>query len=258
MEPRLPLDILTLIPSYLDGENVIRTLKTLCSTSSLFLHPCRTLRFNRITLSPLPLPYSRGTLPGKRLSDLLEASPNLSKYIKELAILDFLSGMDARNESWLVIDIVLPDALHKLYRNQITSFTLKRSRPEPWISLPAATRSALIDICRSTSLIELTIRMAPLSLLSECGPSLKRFYALDAETMKDRNYSPRSRSTAEYIKFDSLHLSHYRNLDQHLAYLVDPSNKMKKREIFSASPGDHICGAYQSRAWACKALSLNE
>ncbi|KAF6749857.1 hypothetical protein DFP72DRAFT_532279 [Ephemerocybe angulata] len=242
MEATLPLDILSLVPYYLDREDATPTLMMLCLTSPVFIHSCRALRFNRITLSS----HSRGTLAGKRLFDLLEASPNLPKYIKGLAILDFVTGTtSAHNSSWLVVDVALPDALNRLYTNQISSFTFRRSRREPWISLPATTQSALFGICRSTSLVELNIRRAPLSLLSHCGPSLKRFHSRDAITTKDYGFSPRPRSTAEYIELDSLHLDNYQ-LDQQLAYLLDPFNKISlhaltELDILAASPGDHTC-----------------
>ncbi|KAF5329173.1 hypothetical protein D9611_013175 [Ephemerocybe angulata] len=168
MELRLPLDILTIIPDYINEGKDLGSLKALCLTSSLFLQPCQTHLLNHITLSTKVSPSQVQTLPGERLLNLLENSPRLTKYVKRLTISDYF------HPEWLPIDTALPEALSRLETSQIISFRLTRSaQPTPWEGLPPDTQSSLIQLCRSTSLEDLTIHNAPMTLLNVCGPNLR-------------------------------------------------------------------------------------
>ncbi|KAF6757683.1 hypothetical protein DFP72DRAFT_890357, partial [Ephemerocybe angulata] len=125
---------------------------------------------------------------------------------------------------------------------------VRNNRLAQWYILPFDVRIALASICRSACLVELSIRHVPLTLLGVCGPSLKRFEARDAEARDDGNISSVSRLASEEIVLDSLRLRHYFDLDKHVAYLVDPANKIRldgltKLDIFAACPEDHACAS---------------
>ncbi|KAF6753771.1 hypothetical protein DFP72DRAFT_901460 [Ephemerocybe angulata] len=159
MEPRLPLDILTIIPDYINEGEDLGSLKALCLTSSLFLQPCQTHLLNHITLSTEVSPSQVQTLPGEELLNLLEHSPRLTKYIKRLTISDYF------HPEWLPIDTALSGGFEQAIHqpDQSRSGSPAGAQPTPWEELPPDTQSSLIQLCRSTSLEDLTIHNAPMT-----------------------------------------------------------------------------------------------
>ncbi|KAF6757704.1 hypothetical protein DFP72DRAFT_890439, partial [Ephemerocybe angulata] len=207
LPPRLPIEVLSLIPTFLDAQRDAKVLQTLSLTSQLFLKPCQALLFNHIILaSPTPnATVLEGTYPGAKLFNLLERSPRS----------------------------------RDTFRNSpLTGFCLRNNRRAQWYFLPFDVRIAFASICRSSCLVELSIREVPLTAL---GPR-------DAEARDDGNTSSVSRLASEEILLDSLRLYHHFDLDKHVAYLVDPANKIRldgltKLDILAASPEDHACAS---------------
>ncbi|KAF5340347.1 hypothetical protein D9611_007928 [Ephemerocybe angulata] len=245
LPPRLPIELLSLLPTFFDAQRDAKVLKTLSLTSQLFLKPCQTLLFNHIILtSPTPnATIPDGAYPGAKFFNLLERSPKVSRYIQKLTV-----SNTALAYGWLPNDMALARALKKLDPNQITAFCLRNNRRAQWYFLPFDVRIAFASICRSACLVELSVREVPLTLLGVCGPSLKRFEARDAEARDDGNISSVSRLASEEIVLDSLRLYHHFDLDKHVAYLVDPANKIRldgltKLDILAASPEDHACAS---------------
>ncbi|KAF6744830.1 hypothetical protein DFP72DRAFT_62572 [Ephemerocybe angulata] len=238
MQPRLPIEIILLIPSFLSGDKDKQALRKLCLTSSLFLHPSRTLLYNHLVLSFGPR-YTESPLPGTRLLQLLQLSPGLSKYVKKLTISTIPGG-----QRWLGVDVTLPDALTRIGPNQITSFSLERISLDEWSSLRGATKSSIIDTCFSASLVDLTLCRAPFDLLKHCGPQLKRFEARGVELARNNNIEP---PNSPPITLDSLCLNGY-PFHKYIAHLLDPSSKIQlhaltKLEITSTSPADNTAAS---------------
>ncbi|KAF6757692.1 hypothetical protein DFP72DRAFT_222490 [Ephemerocybe angulata] len=244
LSPRLPIELLSLIPTFLDAQSDAKVLQTLSLTSRLFLKPCQALLFNHIILmSPTPnATIPEVAYPGVKLLKLLENSPRVSKYIKKISVLetDFSYGWLAKDRQ------ALPRALKKIDRNQITSFHLQ---PLHWYSIPIDVRAAFVGFCRSTSLLELLIVRTPLALLGVCGPSLKHFEARDTDAEDDDQIRSMSRRPAsELIVLESLCMLQYLGLDKHVAYFMDPANrirldKLTKLDILGTSAEDDACAS---------------
>ncbi|KAF5329174.1 hypothetical protein D9611_013178 [Ephemerocybe angulata] len=230
MESQLPQDVLTIIPSFIDAGNDQISLRNLCLASSIFLCPCQSILFKNILLSGT---NKSSPTTGQRLLELLERSPHIVKYVKSVNICEAPPLFN--RESWLSTDRALPEALNKLDIKRITSFSLclygGNSR-YPWQRVLPATQASIIEICPSTSLMELSLQQAPIPLIGLCGPSLKRLSVQDADlsTMSAVAIPRTQRNSKAKILLAHLHLgetSQYTDFARYFPYLTDTENRIE-------------------------------
>ncbi|KAF5329176.1 hypothetical protein D9611_013182 [Ephemerocybe angulata] len=250
--PRLPLELLSSIPSFLNTKDDEKLLKALSLTSSCFLQPTQRIIFNHIILAGPP-PDTHCKPPGKRLLELLEASPHLARYTTQLTITELNSGVAYC--TWLKDDIALPKALGRRFSDQIVSFTFHRNFScGSWRDIFAETKGAIVKICQSSSLDALSIQHVPFALLvGACGSKLKHLSSIEA--IEDEiEFSPNSSRT---IALETLHISqdidisHPNRPDEvYLKAIGIQLHALKRLSVEALQPDDNT--------WVSELLSLSQ
>ncbi|KAJ3495859.1 hypothetical protein NMY22_g19884 [Coprinellus aureogranulatus] len=167
MSSALPLELILLLIPILGSERDEESLKNFSLTSSVFRIPCHKALFSHIRLVPSLSQKAGRYTPGERLLDLLSSSPAIASYVRYVTISDY-------DHPWLQTDMALGQALDNIDSSQIEGFVLQSDwLVNRWDSLPVSTRTAIIKICRSPFLKELSLWHVPLELVNVCGPSLK-------------------------------------------------------------------------------------
>ncbi|KAJ3518394.1 hypothetical protein NMY22_g13701 [Coprinellus aureogranulatus] len=93
MSYTLPLELILLIASTLDGDMDKESLKSFALASSTFRIPCQRILFFHIRITySASMPGRRKTL-GERLFDLLSVSHPISTYVKQVTISDSEKNM---------------------------------------------------------------------------------------------------------------------------------------------------------------------
>ncbi|KAJ3550787.1 hypothetical protein NMY22_g213 [Coprinellus aureogranulatus] len=214
MSYTLPLELILLIVSTLDGDMDKESLKSFALASSTFRIPCQRILFFHIRITySASMPGRRKTL-GERLFDLLSVSHPISTYVKQVTISDCWDGPGNIN-TWLEVDEKLGEALGMIDPLQVQALTLRRPGLQVpnqcWQNLPDLTRKAIIEICQSPVLRELCLQAVPFDLVNHCGPSLKRSRAQRSSNL-----------TLEYLMvYDKLHL------EMMVASILNPSSRIR-------------------------------
>ncbi|KAJ3550785.1 hypothetical protein NMY22_g211 [Coprinellus aureogranulatus] len=123
---------------------------------------------------PHPLEWERKGSPGNHLLHLFSSSPDIPSYVRQIAIFE----VEDLVKTWLRDDLALGQALEKIDPSQIKAFRLHLTGSlVPGYTgkvLPEQTRKAIIGICHSPTLIELSLWGSPFDPLNYCGPSIRR------------------------------------------------------------------------------------
>ncbi|KAG2003633.1 hypothetical protein CC2G_004222 [Coprinopsis cinerea AmutBmut pab1-1] len=171
---QLPEDISLHILKQLDVDSDEPTIRNASLVSTAFREPCQKLLFSTLRLKP-PKSFKstyRYT-PGARLLRLLKSSPVIMGYIQGITIIDSTPGSGADQPSWLSLDGRLAEALNQLSFTKIRRFELAMEYRLHWNHLNAPIQKTILAICRSPSLVSLSLTCAPIGLV-ETSQAVRR------------------------------------------------------------------------------------
>ncbi|KAJ3550784.1 hypothetical protein NMY22_g210 [Coprinellus aureogranulatus] len=229
----IPLELILLVLSHLDKEKDRNVLRNFSQTSSTFRDLCQSLLFHHIVLATSELGNSQALTPGERFLDLLSSSPRLIPHVKRITISDYATERSSTWVSWPVDDLKLAEALDKLNLKAIEYFELKRYSEASWGLLKQPVRRAIVEICRSPALLELSLHWAPLVLLCACGPSLKHFSGYDCRVADSAtDIAPTPRSSDIYLETLQIHNSF--NMDGSVTFFLETSNRIRLDKLRKA------------------------
>lgn len=166
--PRLPPDILLYLVNCIDkslpaGQEV---LKALSLTAPIFVAPCQAKLFSDIILNDTTPACKPGETPGKKLLQLLEPSPHISRYISGLIIAETWSP-SRQGTPWFSKKVALPDAVRRLklpLLKRLVIYCGFGSEPTEEV------REAFYILCEEAiNLVTLRLDRVPMSLLEVCG-----------------------------------------------------------------------------------------
>ncbi|TFK18374.1 hypothetical protein FA15DRAFT_675346 [Coprinopsis marcescibilis] len=181
----IPAELVQQIIGYLEDDE--ESLRLVSLVSSKFKDHCQRIIFSKVQFQhPWNAPIGPRYSPGKRLLSLLQKSPEIGTYFRDLTIDGGCT--DDVEESWVAQDLDFSAALKLI---PPTSIRRLRISNVWWDDLPGPAKESISTIARSTSLHTLVICECPVDLLSVCGPSLKHL-----ETYSLTNFRPSGRKPA--------------------------------------------------------------
>ncbi|TFK18898.1 hypothetical protein FA15DRAFT_233718 [Coprinopsis marcescibilis] len=247
---QLPTELIHRIINYLSMDE--ESLRTASLTSHRFRDICQQLLFSGLHLQRPWSSDPESNLPGTKLLSLLQGSPRIAGYIREVS----MDGgyTDDEEESWMALDMCLSPALGLIPTNNIKRLAVLHVR---WEDLPSALQQAISAFFQSSSLVSLDISEVPLQLLDLCGPSLNQLHTYTLTDHKEACSPPATNSTPT-SGFD-LHTLTLRSSTAgpprpEISYLLDDSSKAritslrKLRLMFSDKTHYHAAQALISAA----------
>ncbi|KAJ3518393.1 hypothetical protein NMY22_g13700 [Coprinellus aureogranulatus] len=223
MTPEFPLELIQVIISHLNHARDRSSLKSFSQTSSAFRDLCQSYLFYDIAFVDSESQSTAGEGVRsilQRFLDLLSSSPRIIPHVKEITI----SDMEASNVSWLSHPdgLKMVEILDKLDLEKIEGFELKRKPRRSWMLLDDPIRRVILELCRSPSLVVLSLWFVPLEIVRVCSTSVKHLMVHDCTVGSYVADIPTTRC------FPELYLEHLRlvgrDMDITIDFLFDPSN----------------------------------
>ncbi|KAJ3550788.1 hypothetical protein NMY22_g214 [Coprinellus aureogranulatus] len=223
MTSEFPLELIQIIISYLNQARDRRSLESFSQTSSTYRDLCQSYLFYDIAFvdSESRSTTGEGIRPTlQRFLDLLSSSPRIIPHVKGITI----SDMEASRVSWLSHPdgLKMVEILDKLDLEKIEGFELKRKPLRSWMLLDDPIRRVLLELCRSPSLVVLSLWFVPLEILRLCSTSVKHLMLHDCTVGSYIADIPTTRCSPE------LYLEHLRlvgrDMDVTIDFFFEPSN----------------------------------
>jgi hypothetical protein len=178
---QLPQELMDIIfESTEDGKWTLRSCSLVCSS---WLHSSRRHLFRRIVLLPPSRRHydsgSRPTSDGQRLHNLLNMSPHIATYIRELKLYE---GWSMRGRAWVGSDQSLPLVLGML--KGLKRIELRRLR---WNNLPLALRHSIRNILELPTLQFLEMELSDFASIDDFSSLLSHAKGLTGLSLAEIN-----------------------------------------------------------------------
>ena len=177
---QLPQELIDIVfESTDDDEWTLRSCSLVCSS---WLHSSRRHLFRRIVLLPPSCQYNSGSRPplyGQRLHNLLDRSPHIATYIRELQLYE---GWSIRRQAWIGSDQSIPPVLGML--KGLKKIELRRLR---WNDLPLAFRHSIRNILELPSLQFLEMELSDFASIDDFASLLSHAKGLTGLSLAEIN-----------------------------------------------------------------------
>ncbi|TEB19200.1 hypothetical protein FA13DRAFT_1821163 [Coprinellus micaceus] len=213
----LPPELIYLIISTAASRKGVESVKNLSLTCSALRGPCQSLLLSHIQVA---ISYSRipgsTASPGARLLELLSSSSRIVSYVKRITMFDPEPLWAGENERKLA------GALDQFNLTKIEGFALICGDEGKYHLLDESLREVIVRICKSPSLLTISLSSAPLQLLLACGPSLKHLqveYSFQSNQPDVGAGMPSCRES-QVVSLDSLQLGYHPNPVSALQFIL--------------------------------------